>query len=283
MPTGDRYARPGGLAERLWRMRKAARLTQDQLADAAGWVAHSKVTKIENGRQGIYEDDVRAWANAVGHPEEIPELLDMLNEEQVSHRRYSHQLRRGLAAIQNDLDRMVLGGRRIRNFEVTFVPGLLQTADYARYRAQEAVRRQGFDESEVEATVAARRRRQDALFDSTRTFEFIITEATLRFALCPRQVMLGQITRLLDLAELPNVTLAIIPLDSWDDVLATTPQHGFMVVDDTTYVELQASDDTFPPRETEQYDKDFDSMLAEALRGDDALALLRAAAERLRG
>lgn len=263
-------------------MRKDAGLTQDQLAATAGWVP-SKPTKIERGTQGISAGDIQAWAQACGHPEQIPELLDALAEEQTEHRRYSHQRRRGLVAIQNDLDRLVLGGSRIRNFEVTFIPGLLQTPDYARYRAQEAVRRQGFDESEVEAMVVARRRRQDALYDSTRTFEFIITEAALRFPLCPRQVMAGQITRLLDLAELPSVTLAIIPLDRWDDVLETTPQHGFMVVDDTTYVELQASDDIFPPRETEQYSKDFDALLAESVTGGDVAVMLRAAAERLRG
>ena len=93
--------------------------------------------------------------------------------------------------------------------------------------------------------------------------------------------MRGQITRLMDLAGLPNVTLSVIPLGGWDRMLAVVPMHGFLIVDDTTYVELQASDDFFPPRETEQYWKDFDALLAEAVTGDEAVAFVREVARSL--
>src|SRR6185437_14379074 len=62
-PTREWLNRPGGLAERLQRMRKAAGLTGDQLAVRLGWT-RAKVPKIENGRQMPTEADIKAWAEA---------------------------------------------------------------------------------------------------------------------------------------------------------------------------------------------------------------------------
>src|SRR6266704_656331 len=63
-PTGEWLNQPGGLAERLQRMRKAAGLTGDQLAARLGWKSRSKIPKLENGRQMPTEDEIRAWADA---------------------------------------------------------------------------------------------------------------------------------------------------------------------------------------------------------------------------
>ena len=75
------------------------------------------------------------------------------------------------------------------------IPGLLQTPDYARYRALEAVRLHSTAAEQVDETVVARIRRQEVLYDTSKTFEFIVCEAAFRYLLCPPQVMRGQLDR----------------------------------------------------------------------------------------
>ena len=170
-------------------------------------------------------------------------------------------------------------GPRIRNFEVMVIPGLLQTADYARRRALEAVRLLGTDEADVEKTVTARMRRQEALYDAGKTFEFIICESALRCLLCPPQVMAGQLDRLLGISGLGNVTLAIIPPGV---ELAVAPMVGFLTVDDLTVVETFTSQDEYIGQESAAYDRIADGLMAEAVTGDGARRLIAEAAAALR-
>lgn len=202
----------------------------------------------------------------------------MFSEAQAVHRQYRHQLRRGHGAIQDEFVRLVREAKRIRSFEVTLIPGLLQTADYARHRMLEAVRFYGFAEDGVESAIAARMRHQDTLYDSGRRFEFIITEAALRFRLCPPQVMLAQVDRLVNLAALDHITLGIIPLDA---ELPVAPMHGFLIADGTTYVETHASLVDVHGNESDAYDHVADGLMAEAETGEHARAILASAASTL--
>jgi transcriptional regulator with XRE-family HTH domain len=269
---------PGALAERLKRLRKDAGLTGEELAAQIGWKSRSRVPKLERGQQMPSEDDVTGWAQACGHPEEIPALLDLLAEAQAVHEQWRHKLRRGHAALQAEFDKLVREAERIRNFEVMLIPGLLQTADYARYRALEAVRVHGFAESDVEKTVTGRMRRQEVLYDAGKTFEFIICEAALRYLLCPPQVMAGQLDRLMTLSGLGNVTLAIIPPGV---ELAVAPMVGYLTADDVTVVETFTSEDRFIGAESAIYDRITEALLAEAVTGAEARRLIAAAAASL--
>jgi transcriptional regulator with XRE-family HTH domain len=278
-PTGEWLNQPGGLAERLVRMRKAAGLTGDRLAALLEW-PRSKVPKIENGRQMPTDADIRAWAEATGAQDEIPDLLDILSDAQAVHRQWRHQLRGGHAALQAEFDALVRDAKRVRNFEIVFIPGLLQTPDYARYRALEAVRLQGTAPERVEETVRARMERQGVLYDQSKTFEFVITEAAFRLLPCPRPVMLGQLDRLMTASTLANVTLGIVPFDT---ELAVMPMLGFLAADDLTVVETFTSSDTLRGQESAKYSQIFEELLAEAVTGEEARRLIATAAEALRG
>ena len=277
-PAKEQLNQPGGLTERLQLMRKSAGLTGEQLAGQLGW-ATSKIPKIENGRQMATEADIRAWADACGQPDAVPELLDLLSEARTVHQQWRHRLRSGHAALQAEFDTLVRQASRIRNFEVLLIPGLLQTPDYARYRALEAVRVHGTSADKVEATVRARVGRQEVLYDAAKSFEFVITEAAFRLLLCPRPVMLGQLDRLLVASTLGNVTLGIIPAGT---ELPVAPMVGFLTVDDVTVVETFTSADTIPGRESATYDRIFGELMAEAVTGDRARGLIAAAAADLR-
>lgn len=277
-PVIEQLNKPGGLAGRLRRLRKTAGLTGEQLADLNGW-QRTKVSKLENARQWPSHADLDEWAAACGHPEEAAELRDLLDEAEVVRRRIRYERHRGQAAIQEEFDRAVRQGKRIRNFEVTFIPGLLQTAEYARCRSLEAVRVHGFRPDGVEEAVAGRMRRQEVLYESGRQFEFILTEAALRFLVCPADVMLGQLDRLATLSGLASIALGIIPLDT---ELSIAPVNGFLIVDDVTYVETHDVMEGLRGGESAAYDQIADGLMAEALTGDEALGLISAAAARLR-
>lgn len=259
------------------RLRRASGLTGEQFAGRAGW-ARTKVTKLENGQQMPTEADVQAWAEIAGEPDMAAELLGMLAEAETVHEQWRHKLRGGQDSLQIEYDEVVRSATRIRNFEIMLIPGLLQTPDYARYRALEAVRVHGASPDNIEATIAARMKRGEVLYDSGKSFEFVITDAALRYLLCPVSAMLGQLDRLMFASRLPNVKLGIIPPAV---ELPVAPMIGYMIADDLALAETFTSLDTYRDAEAAKYGEIFDGLVGEALTGDDARRLISSAADDL--
>jgi transcriptional regulator with XRE-family HTH domain len=274
-PINERLREPGGLAERLYNLRRAARLTQEDLAGRLGWPP-SKISKIENGHQAPSPEDVRDWAAKCGQPGKADELQDVLADAQAVHRRWKQRLRRGNASVQEDLDQRTREASRIRCAEILLIPGLLQTAGYARSIAAQVASING--NTDIDATVEARMRRQEALYDEGRVFQFVITEAALRTLPCPARVMAGQLDRLLSL-DLDNMTLGIIPMGTELDL---APVHGFLMLDDTAIVETYGEDNVAGEEESAAYGHIFGRLMAEAVTGDEARRLITAAAADLR-
>ena len=112
---------------------------------------------------------------------------------------------------------------RICNFQL-IVPGLLQTAGYARH-----VFALGHARSldEIEAAVTARMRRAGILNDPSRQFDYVLWEAALRETLgAAADVLQEQGERLISLDDLPNVSLAVLPFTADPGIL---PTAGFTV------------------------------------------------------
>jgi hypothetical protein len=98
----------------------------------------------------------------------------------------------------------------IRVYEVQFVPGLLQTEEYARAVVQQGA--PGLDAAEVERRVAVRMGRQKHLGkDSPPRLWAIVDEAALRRPMGGRDVLAAQIERLMDVVSEPSITLQIMP------------------------------------------------------------------------
>jgi transcriptional regulator with XRE-family HTH domain len=273
---------PGSLAERLLRLRKEAGLTGAQLAEALGWeegTGRTKVSKIENGRQLATEADIRAWAQATGHLDQIEDLLDLAASARVVRIRWRQQRLGGgqAAAVQEARDRTTQAATRIRNAENVIIPGLLQTSGYARsIIAQASALYWAVD---VDMALQARMQRQQVIYDTSKTFEFVFTEAALYLLPCSRQVMLGQLDRLLSLG-MDNVTLGIIPFGT---ELPLAPYNSFLLQDDDLTVEtLAGKDEERAEDAAELYHRIFDLLMTEARTGDDARRLIATAADRLR-
>src|SRR5687767_9290775 len=109
MPTMDDWlTEPGGLATRLRDLRKSAGFTGDRMAAALGpgWT-QSRISKIETGKQLPTDDDLRAWAAAVGADKStLDDLRELLAEALGLHREWRKQMRLGQAPIQRTYDEM---------------------------------------------------------------------------------------------------------------------------------------------------------------------------------
>lgn len=278
-PSNVHEAR-SALGKRLRELRQHANMSGRQLAESLSWPP-SKVSKLENGRQTPTDDDIRAWAGATDGRGQTAALLASLHTLEVQYAEWQRILRTGLRPHQQELIEWDAKTRLFRAFEPTVIPGLLQTAEYARARFAEGVRRMKLP-NDIDEAVAARVQRQEVLYRPDKRFHFVLTEAALRFRLCSPAVMLGQFDRLISFSQLPNVRLGII---GFRTQYATAPWHGFWLYDDQrVLVETYSAEvDLRQPPEIELYGGTFEQLAAVASYGRPARAIINAAADDLAG
>jgi transcriptional regulator with XRE-family HTH domain len=259
------------LGHRLRELRTAANLSGRQLAELLSWPA-SKISKLENGRQTPSDNDIRTWTRATAGEAETEALLASLHTLEVQHAEWRRILHAGIRPRQNELADLDQQTKLFRVFESTVIPGLLQTAEYARIRLAEGIRVFNLT-NDINEAVEGRIRRQEILYRPDKRFYFVLTEAALRIRLCPPEVMLGQLDRLISLSALPNVKLGII---GFQTQYATSPWHGFWMYDtDRVLVETYSAALTLAqPPEIELYARVFDELGAVASYGRAARALI---------
>lgn len=100
-----------------------------------------------------------------------------------------------------------------RSYDPSLIPGLLQTADYARsvltrYSAIHTAPK------DVEAAVQARMGRQDILTDQGRSFHFLVWEGALRARPCPPAVLSAQLDRIVGRLGPGNVRVGVVPFEA---------------------------------------------------------------------
>jgi len=215
------------LGVRLRELRTEGGLTGRQLADQLGW-SQSKVSKLENGKQTPTSADLVAWAEASGYPQATAELTGRLRGLETQYRSWRRQLAGGYRAVQEAHWAQARKTRIRRSFDPTLVPGLLQTADYARdvltrYAAIHSAPR------DIEAAVRARMGRQDILSDQSRAFHFLVWEGALRARPCSPADLSAQLDRLATRLAPGNVRVGILPFEADMNVPAGV---GFSIHDD---------------------------------------------------
>jgi transcriptional regulator with XRE-family HTH domain len=259
------------LGQRLRDLRQQAGLTGRQVAESLSWPA-SKVSKLENGRQTPSDADVRAWTSITRAEGETESLLASLHTLEIQHAEWQRQLKTGLRPHQDEIADLDARTRLFRAFEPTFIPGLLQTAEYARARFAQSVTVFKVP-NDIDEAVAARVRRQEMLYRPDKRFHFVLTEATLRYRLCAPAVMLGQLDRLVTFGALPNVRLGIIDFET---AYVVAPAHGFWLLDDDRVMveTFSAELNLAQPQEIELYRGIFDQLAAVASYGRAARAIL---------
>lgn len=212
-PDGDIASGPTVLrmllGAQLRRLREANGVTRE----TAGWeirASESKISRMELGRVGFKERDVADLLTLYGvhDDEERKVLLGLAREanEPGWWHRYGDVLPQWFQSYLG----LEAASSLIRTYEVQFVPGLLQSRDYARAVVLLGHRTASGDE--VERRVNLRMARQQLL---TRTdapqFWAVVDEAALRRPIGGPEVMHGQITTLIEATKLPNVRLQVMP------------------------------------------------------------------------
>ncbi|GAP45801.1 helix-turn-helix domain-containing protein [Streptomyces azureus] len=264
--------------------REDAGLAQDQAARAVGFSA-AKLSRIESGkgRRPPTENDVRALLRLYGTDDyEASVLLKLLQRagEPGWWQRYDKRL------MPEWFDRLVglqEAAATIRTFEIQYVPGLLQTPAYTR-----AVVERGLPNApagEVERRVELRRHRARLLFrpDAPQLWA-VIDESVLLRVLGSTEVMREQLAHLVEMAERPNVTLQIVPLNvtnaSAPAIPVTYLRFGGLDLPDVVYLEhIKSANFLEDLDETEEYRIALDRLADEALKPRDSLELLRTTME----
>lgn len=202
------------LGEALRRYRNAAGLTLDDASGVIGWIG-PKLSRIETANAHIAPADVARLLNVYGV--EDPEVVAALEGLARDARKQGWwQTYSGVVSpTYADYISLESDAESVREFAPLLIPGLLQTAAYARETiAANAITR---TPAEVDALAEVRQARQAVLTRPTGQLKVwaVIHEAVLhqRFAVRPT-TMREQLRRLLDLSEMPHVTLQIMPLDA---------------------------------------------------------------------
>jgi transcriptional regulator with XRE-family HTH domain len=215
------------LGAELKRLREQAGLSGRQLAEQVG-ISQSKISRVESGVTVPNTPEVNAWAAAVNAPRSAVEKLLMLTEAAYTEVHPWDITLRNQPHLQDDIQEIENRTGTKLDYEPFVVPGLLQTAEYARRIF--TMFEPAYAELDIPAVIAGRLDRQIALFDQSQRFGFLITEAALRLRVGPLPTMLGQLDRIGSLSTLENVAIGLIPQDAQ---LVTHVPHGFVILEST--------------------------------------------------
>jgi len=197
------------LGAHLRRLREAQGVSRE----TAGWeirASESKISRMELGRVGFKERDVADLLTLYGltDDEERAALMDLAKNANTPG--WWHREGDILPSWFQSYLGLEAAAALIRTYEVQFVPGLLQTADYARTVI--LLGHGSAPKEEVERRVNLRMTRQQLLTrpDPPQLW-VVIDEGALRRPLGGPEIMRAQISALIDATKLPNVRLQVIP------------------------------------------------------------------------
>jgi len=209
---GGATARRIQLGTQLRRLREARGVTRE----AAGYsirASESKISRMELGRVAFKQRDVADLLSLYGVHDgsEREVLLGLVGEANAP--AWWHGYGDAVPQWFQQYLGLEEAASSLRSYEVQFVPGLLQTAEYAR--AVMVSGSPGAAAEEVDRRVEVRLRRQDRFLTGAAAgpvLDLIVDETALRRSCGGPEVMRGQLARLLELSGLPQVTLRVLPL-----------------------------------------------------------------------
>jgi transcriptional regulator with XRE-family HTH domain len=274
------------LAAELRRLREQSGQSGPQIAAALGWSA-SKISRYELARTGLKPEDVGRLLDYYGvEASRRDELLALASEatrkgwweaySDVLSDEYS-----GLIGLEEE-------ARSCLIWQIECVPGLLQTAEYARQINRGFQLVSATPPGAMERRVEVRMRRQQVLtHDPALELSVVLDESALLRQVADRQVMQAQLDHLLEVAGMPNVRILILPLHGRRPImvpsfvlLAFGEVHdaGLRDVVSTENmvgtVNIQGEADTYP------YRRAFDYLIESALSASDSRKLIADTAKR---
>jgi transcriptional regulator with XRE-family HTH domain len=216
-PTALRIA----LGIQLRQLRQAGHITTTAAAEVIR-ATPSKISRLERGRTTAKQRDVADLLSLYGvtDPAEREELLEMARQTSAPGwwQQYGDVLPRWFESYIG----LETAASVIRSYELQFVPGLLQTEEYAR--AVISISNAHASAEEIAHRVNLRMRRQELLTrPGAPEMWAVLDEAALRRSPGGPEVMRAQLEHLLRVTELPNVTLQIVLFDTGPHAAAGGP------------------------------------------------------------
>lgn len=201
---GNGTLRQRQLGRELRRLREDAGLTLDEAAPQLDW-STSKLSRIETGQQSVDVHGVRSMLDLydVGG-DRWTEIIDLTREARHKGWWHAYGIRdQGYLALETE-------AAAVREYQLGYVPGLLQTEDYMRTLFSNS--RRGLTEKEIDRDVQVRRLRQRRLVqDPPLELIAVVDESALRRPIGGVDVMRAQLRRLVTRASLPSVCLQVLP------------------------------------------------------------------------
>lgn len=200
------------LGDELKRFREAAGVSMAEAAEVLD-CTKGKISRMENGHVPVRAPDLEALMRA--YKIEDPETRDRLSAlaRKANRRRrdgWWHQYSSVLGDSYRDQIELEAICDRVRTYEVQLVPGLLQTAEYGR--AVTVASRAWRTPEEIDQFVHVRLARQQRLTDDAPLELWaVLAEGVLRQHVGGPTVMRAQLEHMLAVAELPNVTIQVLP------------------------------------------------------------------------
>lgn len=168
-------------------------------------VSSSKMSRIENGLRGVNAADIRKLCDLYQVDGEERRRLTELARASRRHARWQP-----LGLPYSTYVGLEADATSISDYGLGYIPGLLQTPEYARAVVRAAVPK--WVPEVVKQRVDGRMARQQLLFsESPPKFEAVLDEAVLHRVVGSPATMHAQLHRLLELADLPHVSLRVIP------------------------------------------------------------------------
>ncbi|MEU0806483.1 MULTISPECIES: helix-turn-helix transcriptional regulator [unclassified Streptomyces] len=265
------------LGKRLQDLREKAGLSYERAGRALD-VTHATIRRMEKAEVGLKLPYVEKLLRTYGvtDPEEVEGFLSLARE--ANKPGWWHRFRDVLPEWFNTFVSLEGEANLIRAYEPHYVPGLLQTEDYAR-----AVLRAGMPhapESEIERNVALRMERQSLLIRENSPMLWVVMDETvLRRPIGGPDVMRDQITRLIDAATLSNIRLQIMPFDAGPHPAMYGPFHIFRFpiqeLPDIAYTESLVSGSYYDQRDdVSAFLEALDRMCAQAAPAQTTQAIL---------
>jgi transcriptional regulator with XRE-family HTH domain len=268
------------LGAELRAAREATGLSGRALAAQLGNWSQAKVSRIENGVVSSTVEDIEAMLDALGvHGGRREQLLALAEEASESTVSWRVLHKGGMARWQYELDQLLRKAARVRHFQPMIVPGLMQTAEYAR-QALELGNWTG--QKDVDAAVVARLARQQILFEpSCPQYHYLLGEIGLRWRPSDSiPLHRAQLDRIVTVSALPAVTVQVLRADSPTAALGL---HGFRIYDFTdeneptvVFVETISGEITISePDNVATYIATWDQLTKSALSPEDSRAYIQ--------
>ncbi len=265
------------LGTQLRRLRESRGITAQEAARAIRG-SESKISRIELGRNAVREVDIADLLTLYGitdttEREQLLALASQANQPGWWHR-YQDILPGWFQAYIG----LEESAESIRSYDAQFIPGLLQTEDYAA-----AVIALGeFSLEETERLVYLRKERQRRFSSGGLRLWAVIDEAALRRPVGSTSLMRDQLEHLLDSSDMPGFTLQVAPLPAGGLAPGSFCILGFAVPDlpDVVYLEqLTSAMYLDKPSDVDRYVTAMDKLSAASAPPDESRQIIRAMLE----